>query len=182
MRTFRKEPIEQQLYLPEIDISVLLNQKDDYSLEYVADIEARHTAIYNEHGFDYTQKDKGARLGKVIGRYMRLGLGDSIKHFILIDRNLKPSKIVDTICHEYGHFIWAISQQDLIYNKLNNPDLVKSKIKDTHDFAFLCGYLGLSMAGHDLNNFKYDVVDKNQIDKRELQKQSVLEHYLPASN
>jgi len=73
-------------------------------------------------------------------------------YIILVKAGLNDSSRIYTTGHEHGHFLWYIDRQESIFNKFENPELIRSRIRTNSDFAVMCGWAALKMAGYVLND------------------------------
>jgi hypothetical protein len=72
-------------------------------------------------------------------------------YVVLIKKNLNPPTRIYTHAHENGHFLWYIGKQEKIYQKFKNPHNIRLKISTNDEFAELCGWFALKLAGYDLD-------------------------------
>jgi len=74
-------------------------------------------------------------------------------HFILIDKSLDDYNYIYTRGHEYGHLLWRIKEIEPIYKQAKNQKDLINVVKDSEDFACLCGHIALHhcKVGHPLN-------------------------------
>jgi hypothetical protein len=72
-------------------------------------------------------------------------------YVVLIKRNLNPPTRIYTHGHENGHFLWFIGKQEKIYQKFKDPHYIRLKITTNGEFAELCGWLAVKLAGYDLD-------------------------------
>lgn len=162
--------------IPELKIDVALPPDNYYRIEYVKDTANRSKEIANKYGIDCNYKSESY----LNGEYIRIQKNNSNKettHFILIDKDANIETRINGICHEHGHLIWSLDQQDLIYTKFTSPDYVKSYISDGEDFALLCGWLGLKMAGYDTERYRCVSDDKRLLEKDKVMKELIIKHY-----
>jgi len=96
----------------------------------------------------------------------------------LIGHDLNEVSRVYTLGHESGHFLWYLGQQELIYQKFIKPDFVKSEIQSNSDFACLCGWAAVKMAGYNLNDcWVINIADPAKQNRSDYLK-SLVEDYL----
>ncbi|MDD4352810.1 MAG: hypothetical protein PHU71_07610 [Candidatus Gracilibacteria bacterium] len=72
-----------------------------------------------------------------------IDLPSVVAHFIMIDRCLDENNYIYTRGHEYGHLFWCLQETEPIYKQAKSPDYLRQSIKDSEDFACLCGYIAL---------------------------------------
>lgn len=72
-------------------------------------------------------------------------------YFILIKHNLNPESRVHTLGHEYGHLLWYLGHQELIYSQFRQPEMIKSTTNSNKEFAILCGWTALKITGISLS-------------------------------
>jgi hypothetical protein len=73
-------------------------------------------------------------------------------YVVLIKKNLNLPTRIYTHAHENGHFLWYIGKQEMILQKFKNSRYLRSKITSNDEFAELCGWLAVKLAGYDLDN------------------------------
>ena len=71
-------------------------------------------------------------------------------YVVLIQKNLNPPTHIYTHAHENGHFLWFIGEQEKIYQKFRNTHYIQLRISTNDEFAELCGWLAIKLAGYDL--------------------------------
>ncbi len=71
--------------------------------------------------------------------------GQNMVYTILIDSGLSHSDYVATLGYEEGRLLSMLipNKKELAYNKFDNPDLIKSQVKDNEDFYLLCRGIAL---------------------------------------
>ena len=98
-------------------------------------------------------------------------------YIVLIKKGLNDASKVYTVVHECGHFLWYISQQEMIYQKFKEPDLVRAQISTNCDFAVLCGWAAVEIAGYNLSDcIIIDVENPEKQERADYLKKLVKEH------
>ena len=178
---FKRKFNKNLLYLPELEVIVSLPLGSNCHIGFVGDVEESSRSIYKQYGANYPPETKTESESRCIGTYLRFK-SEEIKlddYFILIDEKLDLAQKINSLCHQYGHLIWDLDQQDSIYRKLEDSELIRSKVNNGDDFAILCGYLGLRMAGyHPTKKVPALFINNDLMNENSIQKHSVLEHHL----
>ena len=89
-------------------------------------------------------------------------------YVVLIKKHLNPPTNIYTHAHENGHFLWYIGKQEKIYRKFKHPDYVRLKISTNDEFAELCGWLAIKMAGYDPD--QCNIQSRGKHDKKTINK------------
>ncbi len=160
--------------IPELDVNILLPENDFYRVEYVADVSKRALDIVSQNAII----SSGGPYKNIYGMYLGIATGSpgSIGHYLLVDDDLNTETDINIRCHENGHFIWDLNQQNLIYQKFKRSSYVESQVHDTEDFAILCGWVGLRLAGYDLAKARGYAHHKNVREKLLIQKRLAMEY------
>jgi hypothetical protein len=87
-------------------------------------------------------------------------------YIILIRKDLNEVSRIYTVGHESGHFLWYVGKQELIFQKFKKPDLVRAQVHSNCDFAVLCGWLAVKMAGYNLNDCLIININNPEVQKR----------------
>lgn len=145
--------INGKIEIPELEVEVTLKENQFLKKEEnVVDVCGRIKTIRKQFGLPDQESDcvqgygwcgflNAECLGKVAYGYI-----------ILIRKNLNEVSRVYTVGHESGHFMWYINQQEVIYQKFKDPNLVRTQIHSNCDFAVLCGWVAVKVAGYNLND------------------------------
>lgn len=148
-RSFRTGHIE----IPELGVEVALHKNRFYKKEEnVVDVLERINEINREFGLSIPPPEKIDAYGWCGKITAECSEEKAFGYIVLISANLNESSKIYTAGHENGHFLWYIAEQELIYQKFKNPDIVKSGVKDTSPFAILCGWIALKKAGYNLDD------------------------------
>ena len=138
--------------IPELDTSIDLaahqffNKEED--LENIYD---RLVEIRTEFGLNTLEANKVRGTGFCGLLKAECAGMEAAAYFILIRRGLNPESRIYTLGHEYGHFLWYLEHQELIFSRFDEPELIRSAVADSDDFAVLCGWAALKMSGRSLS-------------------------------
>jgi len=139
--------------IPELQLDIHL---EDHQLfkkeEEIEDIYDRLTEIRKEFGLDAPETQKVRSTGFCGVLKAECSGKDAQVYFILIKQNLNPESRIYTLGHEYGHFLWYLGQQELIYSRFNEPEMIRSTINSNKEFAILCSWTALKIVGVSLSN------------------------------
>ncbi|MFO7981787.1 MAG: hypothetical protein R6V00_13300 [Candidatus Aminicenantes bacterium] len=142
-----------EIEIPELNVKITLKENQFVKKEEnVMDVCERIKVIRNHFGLPDQNSEciqgygwcgflKAECLGKTAYGYI-----------ILIKKDLNEVSRVYTVGHESGHFLWYVNEQELIYQKFKKPNLVKSQVHSDCDFAVLCGWAAVKMAGYNLDD------------------------------
>ena len=148
-RGFLNDNIE----IPELGVEVALHKNQFYKKEEnVVDVLERINEINREFGLFIPPPGKIDTYGWCGKITAECSEEKAFGYIVLIKANLNDPSNIYTTGHENGHFLWYIAEQELIYQKFKNPDIVKSGVNDTSPFAILCGWIAMKKAGYNLDD------------------------------
>ncbi|HHF51848.1 MAG TPA: hypothetical protein ENL46_04085, partial [Candidatus Aminicenantes bacterium] len=139
--------------IPELKTEVVLKENRFFRKEEnVEDVCERITEIREEFGLP--NPDSECVLGYGWCGFLHADYGEekAYGYIVLIKKGLNDVSRVYTVGHECGHFLWYINQQEMIYQKFKDPDLVRAQISSNCDFAVLCGWAAVEIAGYNLSD------------------------------
>ena len=99
-------------------------------------------------------------------------------YIILIREDLNEVSRVYTIGHESGHFLWYIHQKSAVYQKFKNPKYIQSKILTNCEFAILCGWVAVKIAGYSLNDCLIMNIENPELEKKSDFLKNLVRNYL----
>jgi hypothetical protein len=138
--------------IPELQINIQLADHQFFKKEEeIEDIYDRLTEIRKEFRLEAPETQKVRSTGFCGVLRAECSGKDAQAYFILIKRDLNPESRIYTLGHEYGHFLWYLGQQELIYSRFNEPEMIKSTINSNKEFAILCSWTALKIAGVSLS-------------------------------
>lgn len=150
--------------IPELGILVKLRENQFYKKEEnVKDVYARINEIRNQFGLSAPHSDASRGNGWCGVLYAECCEQKAFAYVVLIKEKLNDASRIYTLAHENGHFLWYIDNQEKIYRKFTDPELVKSGTQTNGDFAVLCGWAAMKTAGYSLKEcFILNIRDKVQ--------------------
>jgi len=164
--------------IPELKTEVVLKENRFFRKEEnVEDVCERITEIREEFGLP--NPDSECVLGYGWCGFLHADYGEekAYGYIVLIKKGLNDVSRVYTVGHECGHFLWYISQQEMIYQKFKKPDLVRAQISSNCDFAVLCGWAAVEIAGYNLSDcIIIDVENPEKQERADYLKKLVKEH------
>ena len=139
--------------IPELGIRVKLKETQFYKkVENVKDVYARINEVRNQFGLSNPYSDIASGNGWCGVLYAECYEHKASAYVVLIKDKLNNSSYLYTTAHENGHFLWYIGQQEKVYEKFINPDYIRSCTHNNSDFAVLCGWTAMKMAGYSLKD------------------------------
>lgn len=167
-----------KIEIPELEMEVVLKENQFFKKEdNVKNVCERITEIREEFGL--SNPDSECVLGYGWCGFLHAGYAEqkAYAYIVLIRKNLNDVSRVYTVGHECGHFLWYISQQEMIYQKFKKPDLVRAQISSNCDFAVLCGWAAVEIAGYNLSDcIIIDVENPEKQERADYLKKLVKEH------
>jgi hypothetical protein len=165
--------------IPELGVLVKLKKNQFYRKENnVKDVYARINEIRSQFGLQGSYFDDSNGNGWCGVLSANCSEQKAFAYIVLVKKDLNDASRIYTTAHEHGHFIWYTKNQELIYIKSTNPELVKSCVKTDRDFAVLCGWIALKMEGYSLEECVIiNSRDKEQEKKVERIKNLVIEYF-----
>jgi len=164
--------------IPELKTEVVLKENRFFRKEEnVEDVCERITEIREEFGLP--NPDSECVLGYGWCGFLHADYGEekAYGYIVLIKKGLNDVSRVYTVGHECGHFLWYISQQEMIYQKFKKPDLVRAQISSNCDFAVLCGWAAVEIAGYNLSDcIIIDIENPEKQERADYLKKLVKEH------
>ncbi len=164
--------------IPELKTEVVLKENRFFRKEEnVEDVCERITEIREEFGLP--NPDSECVLGYGWCGFLHADYGEekAYGYIVLIKKGLNDVSRVYTVGHECGHFLWYINQQEMIYQKFKDPDLVRAQISSNCDFAVLCGWAAVEIAGYNLSDcIIIDVENPEKQERADYLKKLVREH------
>ena len=163
----------------ELDVEVVLKENQFYKKEgYLADVYARINEIRREFGLSVPYPDFARGYGWCGVLYAEHAGKKAYGYVVLVKENLNDASRIYTHAHENGHFLWYIGEQEKIYQKFRQPDYVKLLIQTNSHFAELCGWIGLKLAGYNLDNCSIQYRKNSKKEKDVEQIKNLLRNYL----
>lgn len=142
-----------KITIPELRLDIQLEDHQFFKKEEeIKDIYDRLTEIRKEFGLGALETQKVRSTGFCGVLRAECSGKDAQAYFILIKRDLNPESRIYTLGHEYGHFLWYLGQQELIYSQFNEPEMIRSIINSNKEFAILCSWVALKIAGISLSH------------------------------
>lgn len=136
----------------ELNVEIVLEENQFYRIEEnIIDVYERINEIRKQFGLPTPYPDHVQGYGWCGVLEAECSKEKAYGYIVLINKNLNDASMIYTRAHENGHFLWYIGKQELIYHKFKNPYLAKSKVNTNEDFANLCGWIALKIAGYNLN-------------------------------
>jgi len=167
-----------EVKIPELETEVVLKENQFFKKEEgVNDVCGRITEIREEFGLP--NHDSECVIGYGWCGFLNADYGEenAYGYIVLIKKGLNDVSRVYTVGHECGHFLWYISQQEMIYQKFKKPDLVRAQISSNCDFAVLCGWAAVEIAGYNLSDcIIIDVENPEKQERADSLKKLVKEH------
>jgi hypothetical protein len=169
--------------IPELGIRVELKENQFYKKEdNVKDVYARINNIRTQFGLSNPYSDTTSGNGWCGVLYAECYEHKAFAYVVLIKDKLNDSSYLYTTAHENGHFLWYIGKQDKIYEKFANPEFVKSRTQTNGDFAVLCGWTAMKMAGFSLKEC-FILNFRNKAQEKNLERiKNLVEQYFPDEN
>jgi hypothetical protein len=169
--------------IPELGIRVKLKENQFYKKEdNVTDVYARINEIRNQFGLSNPYSDIASGNGWCGVLYAECYEHKAFAYVVLIKDRLNDSSYLYTTAHENGHFLWYIGQQEKVYEKFTNSDHIKSCTQNNSDFAVLCGWTAMKMAGYSLKDC-YILKIGNKAEGNNIERiKNLVDRYFDAAN
>jgi len=150
--------------IPELGIFVKLDENQFYKKEeQVRDVYARINEIRSQLGLSEPYSDASRGNGWCGVLYAECCEQKAFAYVVLIKEKLNGASQIYTTAHENGHFLWYLGHQEKIYKKFTNPEFIKLHTHTNGDFAVLCGWTAMKLAGYSLKEcFILNIRDREQ--------------------
>ncbi len=127
-----------EIHLPNVDLTVKI--PNDWFILYEwtdKHIAERYTELANTYGYEPNEAELQNAFGAVSTEIASCENYEFVLGFVIM-QDLKYSKNNTFLgAHEEAHLLWELGEQDKIFNRFENPQYVKSKVKETEIFAHL---------------------------------------------
>lgn len=167
-----------KIEIPELKMEVALKENQFFKKEdNVKDVCERIKEIREEFGLPNPSSECVLGYGWCGFLHAECLERNAYGYIVLIKEGLNDVSRVYTVGHESGHFLWYIGRQAMIYQKFKEPDLVKAQISSNCDFAVLCGWAAVKIAGYNLSDcIIIDVENPEKQERADYLKDLVREH------
>ena len=159
--------------IPELDILVELKKNQFYRKESsVQDVYHRINEIRSQFGLQGPHFDDSNGNGWCGVLSANCCEQKAFAYIVLVKKDLNDASRIYTTAHENGHFLWYTNNQELIYKRSTNPEVVKSFVQTNGDFAVLCGWIALKLEDYSLE----ECIIINSRDKEQGKKVEQIKH------
>ena len=168
-----------KIKIPELNVEIMLEENQFYKREEnVLDVNERINEIRKQFGLSNPYNDYAQGYGWCGVLEAEYSREKAYGYIVLINKDLNDASKTYTGGHENGHFLWYIDKQEIIYRKFRNSYMVKSKIHTEADFANLCGWVAMKIAGYDLDECFIISVENPEAESRLILLRNLVKNYL----
>lgn len=169
--------------IPELGVELTLKKNQFYKKEEeVIDVFERINEIRSQFGLSTPYPDYVKGYGWCGVLHAECSEKKAFGYIVLVKKNLNEASKTYTSGHEYGHFLWYIGKQELIYQKFKKSDFIKSQIHKNEDFAILCGWIAMKNAGYYLTDCIIISSNNPEIEKKSDRIKNLVRDYLQDKN